>query len=285
MNDRTAPASPRYLNCLTKVIDHLHAHLDNDLGLERVADVACLSPGHFHRLYHAVLGETLADTVRRLRLQRAAGELIATDWPLARIGRRAGYGSEAAFNRAFKRVVGLTPGAYRTRREALVAPDSAHPLEIADMPDVTVIHLPETTLLALPHRGDYMTIGHSFERLLAWAGSRGLLDPAVRCLGLYWDDPDATPQADLRSAACIDGPANAACDGVEVIHLPARRYASLEHIGPYTELSSAYRRLYSGWLARSDETPADAPCMEIYLNDPRQVPAIELRTQILVPLA
>ncbi|MCB1890030.1 MAG: AraC family transcriptional regulator [Rhodocyclaceae bacterium] len=285
MNDRTAPTSRRYTACLARVIDHLHAHLDADLGLERVAEVACLSPSHFHRLYRAVLGETLADTVRRLRIQKASGELLHTDWPLARIGRRAGYGSEAAFNRAFKRVVGMTPAAYRTRREALVAPVPFPPLEIADMPEVTVMDLPETTPLALPHQGDYMGIGHSFERLCAWAGSRGLLGPEVRCLGLYWDDPDATPAAELRSAACIDGPAGAAADGIEVIHLPARRYACLEHVGPYTELPASYRLLYSGWLARSDEAPADAPCVEVYLNDPREVPAIELRTRIMVPLA
>lgn len=285
MTDRPRFASPRYAACLERVIAHLHAHLDDDLGLDRMAEVACLSPSHFHRLYRAVLGETLADTVRRLRFQRASRELLETDWPLERIAIRSGYGSEAAFNRAFKRTVGLTPGAYRQRRERLATAPLMTSMELADMPDVTLMDVPEMTLLALRHQGDYLEIGRSFERLCAWAGSRGLLGPGVRCLGLYWDDPDATPVAELRSAACIDGPAEAAADGIEVIRLPARRYACLEHVGPYSELASSYRLLYSGWLARSEETPADAPCVEDYLNDPRQVAAMDLRTRIMVPLA
>ncbi len=285
MSRAEAPISARYHDRMLRVIEHLHAHLDDDLKLERVAELACLSASHFHRLYHALFGETLAETVRRLRFHRAARELLESDWPLDRIARRSGYGSEAAFNRAFKRDFGLTPGAYRARRTALVQAPPALTMEIAAMPQVEIRQEPALSLLGIRHQGDYMQIGRSFERLCAWAGSRGLLGPGVHCFGLYWDDPDATAVEDLRSAACIAGPAEAAEGEVEVFHVPARRYACLVHVGPYAELAASYRLLYSGWLARSDETPADAPCVEIYLNDPREVPAIELRTRIMVPLA
>jgi hypothetical protein len=62
-------------------------HLDETLDLSRLADVACMSPYHFHRIYHGMQGETVADTVRRLSLHRAAVELIAGDLPVSRIAR------------------------------------------------------------------------------------------------------------------------------------------------------------------------------------------------------
>jgi AraC family transcriptional regulator len=72
-----------------------------------------MSPFHFHRIYHAMQGETAADTVRRLRLHRAAVELITGEWPVARIARRAGYGTQQAFTRAFKGAYGVPPAHYR----------------------------------------------------------------------------------------------------------------------------------------------------------------------------
>lgn len=284
MQPTDSPASSRYHARMQAVISYLHDHLDDALTLERLAEVACLSPGHFHRLYRALFGETLAETIRRQRFHRATRELLASGWPLSRIARRSGYGTTAAFNRAFKREFGLTPGAYRTRRSVPIIPPPRLTMEIADMPDVTIRMEPERTLLGLRHQGDYMDIGRSFERICAWAGSRGLLDPGVSCLGLYWDDPDATPVDQLRSAACIEGPAEAAADGIDVFRIPAGRYACLVHTGPYAELPASYRLLYAGWLARSDEEPADGPCIEDYLNDPRVTPPMEWQTRIMVPL-
>ena len=67
---------------LDRVFSWLADHLDDTLDLERLAEVACMSPYHFHRIYHAMQGETAADTVRRLRLHRAAVELITGELPV-----------------------------------------------------------------------------------------------------------------------------------------------------------------------------------------------------------
>ena len=61
-------------------------------------------------------------------------------------------------------------------------------------------------------------------------------------------------------------------------------HAVLLHVGPYAELERAYTWLYREWLPSSGEDPADAPCVEEYLNDPRTTPPPELRTEIWLPL-
>jgi AraC family transcriptional regulator len=72
-----------YESRLTRVITYIHDHMDEELDLNRLADVACLSPYHWHRIYRAMLGETVAETVRRVRIYRAAGFLVQTEKPLA----------------------------------------------------------------------------------------------------------------------------------------------------------------------------------------------------------
>lgn len=61
-----------------------------------------MSPYHGHRIYRAVHGEALAATVKRLRLQRAATELAASDRSISSIARRCGYPNLQSFNRIFK---------------------------------------------------------------------------------------------------------------------------------------------------------------------------------------
>src|ERR1700754_4176396 len=76
---------------VAKVTDHIAENLDAELDVERLASVANFSPFHFHRIYREATGETAADTVRRLRLHRAAVELLRDDAPLERVAKRAGY--------------------------------------------------------------------------------------------------------------------------------------------------------------------------------------------------
>ena len=88
-----------YLDRLQRVKAYIYAHLDEEIDLNRLAEVACLSPYHWHRVYAAVEGETIHATVKRLRLHRAAGQLAQTAQPLEEIARRAGYSSGAAFSK------------------------------------------------------------------------------------------------------------------------------------------------------------------------------------------
>ena len=61
-----------YAARIERARDYLLSHLDEDIDLARMARVANFSPYHFHRVYVAVIGETVAETVRRNRLNRAA---------------------------------------------------------------------------------------------------------------------------------------------------------------------------------------------------------------------
>lgn len=271
---------------VARVTQYIAAHLNDPLDVETLAAVAHFSPWHFHRVYRETTGETIGDAVRRLRLHRAAAELIRGDASLDRVAHRAGYGSLAAFSRAFAADYGVPPGEYRRREKSVDLPDQSRPpREITAMYDVTIEPFGGARLAAVAHRGDYQAIGTAFERVFAWAASRGLLGPASRMIGIYYDDPQSVPTAELRSHAGVTVTRDAdESDGVRIIDMPPQLCASVVHKGPYAELERAYAFLFRDWLAQSGREPADHPCFEEYLNNPRDLPPTEWLTRIYLPI-
>jgi AraC family transcriptional regulator len=273
-----------YSRRIERVVAYIADHLEEPLDLDRLAAVACFSPYHFHRIYRAVTGETAADTLRRLRLHNAAGELVQGQVPVRILARHAGYRSVAAFTRAFTASYGMPPAGYR-RAGRLVPPvPTANEPETA-MYEVSIRQLQPVRLAALRHAGSYMEIGTTFERLFAWAAGRSLIGPQTRSIGVYYDDPDAVPAEKLRSeAGIVVGPEVAVDGDLHIVEVPGGRHAVLHHTGPYAELNKAYRWLYREWLPQSGELCADRPCFEEYLNNPRTLPPEEWRTDICLPL-
>jgi AraC family transcriptional regulator len=98
---------------LDRVTDYIHEHLEEDIDPDRLAEVACLSSYHWHRIYAAMRGETISATVRRLRLLRAADRLANADMPIRTIAQRAGYSTADSFARAFKDAYDKAPADYR----------------------------------------------------------------------------------------------------------------------------------------------------------------------------
>lgn len=267
---------------IARVTDFIAAHLDSELNVERLAEVATFSPFHFHRIYREATGETLTDTVRRLRLHRAAVELTREDVALERIAKRAGYGTLAAFSRAFSADYGVPPGTYRLRG-AILPPN---PKRIATNPMPYLVEIEPfagARLAAIEHRGDYQTIGNSFAQVQIWFAARKM--PVTRSFGIYFDDPESIPEKDLRAEAGLVTNEDIGDAGkIRIVTIPPMLCASVLHKGPYAELERAYRHLFRDWLPVSGYEAADYSCFEEYLNDPRETPASELLTRVHLPI-
>jgi AraC family transcriptional regulator len=273
-----------YEDRLNRVLNYIYDHLDDALDLARLADVAAMSPYHWHRVYQSFHGESAADTVRRLRLQRAAYELTQTAKPIDDIAKRAGYGSTAAFNRAFAAPFGMPPGRYRKERNPLIPITKQKGRDLA-MYDVKIEQMPALTLAALSHSGPYLEIGRVFQSLFGILASRGILGPNSHMIGLYYDDPESVPAEKLRSkaAAIVDESASLEAPLERFVHEPGQ-FATIVHKGPYSELMPAYRWLFGEWLMSSGHELDNRPSLEEYLNSPMDTQPAELLTKICMPL-
>jgi AraC family transcriptional regulator len=269
-----------YTERVQRVVDYLHEHLDQKFDLEKLAQLAHFSPYHFHRTYRGLLGETVYETIRRLRLRRAALDLLDAKLSIERAASRAGYTSQAAFTRAFRAEYGEPPARYRGAQAA-----RDRKLKETNMYEVEIVELAPVRVAAIQHRGDYQLMSRVFEKLAATAAMQGLFNDGTRTFGIYHDDPKAVPEAELRATACMSVPESwSPSDELEEERIEGGRYARIVHTGPYTELEKPYDWLYRTWLPESSEEPRDLPCIEEYLNDPRQVSAKDLQTAVMMPL-
>lgn len=274
----------QYHDRLNRVLDHVYAHLEDDLSFDRLSEIACLSPYHWSRIYAAMRGETIVATIRRLRLQRAADRLANADLDIGAVAARAGYSSTGTFGRAFRDAFGDSPGAYRENgtHAGFKAANAAR--DASGFP-VVVERLPERRCAGIDHAGSYMAIDHAMGRLFTELAARHALPAQPAMIGLFFDDPDLGPEENLRSRACLPVANSVAIDAplVETV-LRGGPYAKLSYTGPYADMRSAYRWFLGVWLPASGHEPDDAPIFEAYLNDPRAVPQNELRTDIHLPL-
>ncbi len=273
-----------YEKRLLRVITYIHENPAGDLSLDTLADVAAMSRFHWHRIFAAMTGETLAEATRRIRMHRAACWLVQTDWPLAEVGAKVGYPNVQSFTRVFRENFGLTPGAFRARG-ALAAAAEPSPRGDTRMYPVDIIEVPERRLAALAHKGPYLEVGKTFEQVSAIFGRRNLWPHAQGMIGIYHDDPTHVPAADLRSHAGIVVPDGVALpDDLEDISIPAGKMAAMHYKGPYSGLRAAYDHLFGVWLPKSGQEPRDASMLEVYLNSPIDTAPEELLTDICMPL-
>ena len=277
-----------YQDRIFRVIDHIYANPGADLRLDELADMAAMSRFHWNRVFRAVTGETLAGAVRRIRMGRAAYWLISTDWPMRQVARASGYPNPQSFSRTFVESHGLTPVAYRKRGHVvpLVAPHAPYPKGVDPMLPITVKTLPVHRLAAMAHTGAYPAIGLAFEKAGAVFATRKLLPQIRGMMGVYYDDPSAIPEPELRSFAGLivaddfDVPAP-----LQEVVVAAGDYAVMTYTGPYAGLPLAYDYLYGTWLPASGREVGAQPVIEQYLNNPADTPPDRLVTEVCLPLA
>ena len=132
---------------------------DGPLSLRDMADVACLSPYHFSRVFKGVTGVPPGEFMGALRLERAKRLLLSTDLSVGEICFEVGYESLGTFTSRFTRLVGVPPGRMRRLPEALgSASEAVREFE------------PTPRASALPDGGVVFRAGPYLERALIFVG-------------------------------------------------------------------------------------------------------------------
>ncbi len=98
-----------------KAMSLMHRQPARNWQVESLAKEIGMSRSGFSARFSAMMGESVKHYLTTLRIQLAHRELRETNDTLAKIAEHVGYQSEPAFNRAFKREVGLSPGEVRKR--------------------------------------------------------------------------------------------------------------------------------------------------------------------------
>jgi AraC family transcriptional regulator len=330
MASRPAPRAPatsraEYLGRIHRVTDHIERHLGEPLALEELARVACFSPYHFHRVFTACVGETLYQFILRLRLERAANQLLQSPGKsVTAVAFDCGFGSSAAFARAFRAGFGTSASAWRAggskdretirkggeegaaatgyvgdgaaahraggespRRMPMAPSPSSLPVKPADSVRIETIE-PFTVAYVRhvgPYAGDSALFGRLFGQLGRWAGPRGLMGPQARMLTIYHDNPDITDADKLRISVCVTVPEGTKPEGeIGVMRVDGGPYAVATFELDASEFGAAWNWLMGTWFPSSGYQPDDRYCFEVCLNDPARHPQHKFRVEIWEPV-
>lgn len=274
-----------YVERVNRAIDHIVRNLAQPLRLEDVASAACFSPFHFHRIFKALLGETLNEFVKRQRLERALYLMShAPKRSLTDVALDCGFSSSSDFSRSFKHRYGAAPSVFdletfrNGRREEFervlsdqdgssrftALPAGENPdgfeVEIRDLPARTVAYI----RVLDPYREGAAQAAS--EQLLAWAIERGLADG--QWLGYMWEEPEIVALKDCRYDVAV------VVDNVEPageigrFAFPGMRVAEIALRGDIALEVRALDWLYKTWLPRSGYVPDDQPTFEAWMGRP-----------------
>ncbi|MFT8316183.1 MAG: helix-turn-helix transcriptional regulator [Clostridium sp.] len=102
--------------CIKKSMEYIERNLNEKIELKDLAEKAFLSKYHFHRVFHAIVGEPVAEYIRKRRLVKAANELLNTDDKIVNIALKYQFNSQESFTKAFKKLYGIPPREFRKSR-------------------------------------------------------------------------------------------------------------------------------------------------------------------------
>jgi AraC-like DNA-binding protein len=98
---------------LNKVFNYVFSHLQEEIRLDQIAEVAHLTPNGFCRFFKKKTRKSFFRFLIEARISKAMEMLRETDFPVSRCAFEAGFGNLSYFNREFLRAVSMTPRNYR----------------------------------------------------------------------------------------------------------------------------------------------------------------------------
>jgi AraC family transcriptional regulator len=273
-----------YVERINRVMDHIVSDLSRPVRLNDLAELADLSPFHFHRVFQAMVGETPSDFVKRLRLERAL-YLMSFGKPesLTKVAMESGFSSSSDFTRSFKQHYGVAPSKFdldawktvhgeRIEAAASLSPmkwKSRGPQPNPDQFRVRIRELPTRSVayirVANPYFGD--SVIRAARRLLAWANEREIADG--QWLGYQFESPRITALEHCHYCVAVEVKSDFQPRGeIGLYRFPPMLVAEVPMKGGIDMEIRLFQWLYGSWLPRSQYVPADQPCFEAWSGTP-----------------
>ena len=262
-----------WLNSLSKAIEYIENHLEQEISFDEAARIASCSTYYFQRIFSYVAGISLAEYIRRRRMTQAAFELQRTDKKVLEIASKYGYASPTSFNRAFQSVHGISPVAAKQKGTVLnayppirfsvkVSGGSAMSYHIIEKPAFHIVGIRmnlvddmEENQKNVPLFWEQALNDRRFSELceLNNAAPNGILGISV------YENPENIFYYIATSST------NKAPDGICEYKIPASTWVVFENDGVFKEdVQSVFRRFLTEFIPFSGYEYAGLPDVEIY---------------------
>jgi len=279
-----------YAAKFNKVFDYIDKHLNEELPLERLSQVANFSKFHFHRQFSEYTGISVFKYVQLVRLKRASYRLVFNKLEkITDIALDARFENPESFSRAFKNTFGQTPSEFRGN------PAWQHWNEQYKFPirerrnnmEVRIVECKSVKVAMLKHCGPPDLLMDSVKIFIDWRKTTGLSPvKSSQSFGIAYDNPDTTEPDKFQFGICGSVTENIPDNpqGIQNSVIPGGRCVVVRHLGSHDRLAESIYPLYREWLPKSGENLRDFPLYFNYLNLMPGTAELDLITDIYLPL-
>lgn len=254
----------QYYQRVNKALSHLHRHWQQPVSLDELAQIACFSPFHFHRVFQELMGMRVQTYIKQARLTSAAHQLRFSDKSVAEIAQEIGYQTQSAFGEAFRKHYQRTPVAYRRHHRSAAATLPDLPACMLHPPELQI--LPARQLLYTHRCGDYREIIDVAWQVLTDALEQHALFPCVsQFISIAYDVEEEAPGR-CRYDACVE----VASPPAEIGELMSKPLAGGLHAvfrfdGPHNLIADAWQHVIA-WLGQQPYQLPPRPAYFIHLD-------------------
>jgi AraC family transcriptional regulator len=283
-----------YLRRIDRIVARLATAIATEEPLPSVAELASVahfSQFHFMRVYRALTGEALGQTIQRLRLIRAVHLLTHTAAPVTVVSGQVGFETPQSFAKAFRRTLGMSPTQLResaVNTQTIIAAALRPPETAAGTVPairVDVVHLEPFKVAAIRNAGAYSDLDRVYGRLIEWLADQHALEHMTGIWGVPHHDRRDTPPEHSVFDCCVA--IDVALDvqlPIVTLKLGGGQYLSYHHTGSYQRLDESHDLLLHEALLGQDLVLREAPIIHRFLNDPEETPEPDLQTTIFIPV-
>lgn len=246
-----------------KLIWHIEVHLDEPLALQELSQRCAVNVHHMCRAFQLATGLSIMSYVRARRLSRAARVLAGGEADILTTALDAGYGSHEAFTRAFTAYLGVLPSAVKQSRDLsklnLMEPLEMDKNRIVNVGAPTIQYKGAMRVVGIGTAcvaGDISGIPAQWQALNARAHD---VEFGGTAYGISYD---MNGSGDFRYLAGVE--TRKTPDGMDVVDIPAHRYAVFIHSGHISDLPKTIYTIWNKALPDAGLQPAQAPEFEVY---------------------
>lgn len=271
-------ADLKYLTPLEKAIEYIEEHLNENIGLDDVAQEIGYSYYHMTRLFSSVLGESVGHYINRRRIYNASEMLIHSDQRVIDIAFDSGFESPEAFSRAFKTIFGCSPVDYRktgvnlvtSAKRKMTPEDVVHIANnISKSPEILIVE--EKKVAGL--RGNVSLSDNRFPEL--WEQFLRCYKDLLMKSGIGYSICETqkatyTEDGDVLFSVIVGSLVKDFGDLPQALikkTLKAGKYAVFSHKGTFANLYSTYRYIYGTWIPAAKAELDDREDFEEYQRE------------------
>jgi len=293
-----------YLSKINQVQDYIENHLEEELNIKKLAEIAQFSEFHFQRIFRQFTGESLYSYMKRVRLEKSVFLLRANKQrTIQDIALSVGFTNQASFAKALKERFGTTASVIKKCEESKLSrllsgdcfsenstngkvyPDIMNynvpvELSIKKIDPVDVIYIRNTG----SYKGDAYLFGQLFMKINKYGEEKKLITSQTKWFVTYHDYNNLSGEEKLRLSVCISVPKNVKGTGeFGNMTIAGGKYAVGRFLLKSDEFQGAWNYMILKWLPESGYLPDDRLCFEYYPPDVHQNKE-ETMVEIFIPI-